>query len=45
MKLNKSTLVPMLVTAGLTIAIVATINNVSALSSVKDVVSGDKGWF
>ncbi|WP_171734753.1 hypothetical protein [Vibrio sp. 99-70-13A1] len=45
MKLSKSTVVPMLVTATLTLAILATINNVSALGVVKDTVNGNKGWF
>lgn len=45
MKLNKSTLIPMLTTAAITVAILAIINNVSALEGVKDSVNGNTGWF
>lgn len=45
MKMNKSTLVPMLTTAAITIALLAVINNVSALGGVRDSVNGNTGWF
>lgn len=35
----------MLKTAAVAIAVLAVINNVSALAPVKELVSGDKGWF
>ncbi|WP_172795371.1 hypothetical protein [Aliivibrio logei] len=45
MKFNKATMVPMAVTAVLTISLIALINNTSALTSVKDTVNGKTGWF
>ncbi|UGA55296.1 hypothetical protein [Vibrio sp. VB16] len=45
MKLNKATVMPIVITAGLTIALIAVINNVSTLKPVKDTVYGNSGWF
>jgi hypothetical protein len=45
MKLDKKTMLPIAVTAVVTIVVIAAINNVDALESVKKQLNGDKGWF
>ncbi|BDU42890.1 hypothetical protein [Vibrio nigripulchritudo] len=45
MKFTKATVVPMLVTAGLTIGLLAAVNNLKPLEKVKKTINGDGGWF
>ncbi|WP_238129944.1 hypothetical protein [Vibrio cincinnatiensis] len=46
MALNKKTLTPILVTSGITLLLLAAINNVGALAPVRDFVQPKKeGWF
>ena len=35
----------MLITAAVTIVIIAAINNISAMSTLKETINGDTGWF
>lgn len=45
MKVTTRTVKPMLVTACVTIVILALINNVDSLKPIKEQVNGSKGWF
>lgn len=46
MALNKKTLTPILVTAGMTLLLLAAINNVDMLATIRDFIQPKKeGWF
>ncbi|MEZ8106821.1 hypothetical protein [Vibrio cortegadensis] len=45
MKLNKTTLIPLAVTAAVTLGLLAAINNIKALEPAKEAISGNTGWF